>query len=91
MAHGTPEQKERYIEKMVRGEEVWCQLFSEPAAGSDLAGLRTTAVKDGDAGSSTARRSGPPARTTPTWGMIVTRTDPTRAPSTRASPTSSST
>ena len=41
MAHGTHEQKERYIEKMARGEEIWCQLFSEPAAGSDLAGLRT--------------------------------------------------
>ena len=42
MAHGTPEQKKRYLEPMLRADEVWCQLFSEPAAGSDLAGLRTT-------------------------------------------------
>ncbi len=48
MAHGTPEQKSKYIEKMARGDEIWCQLFSEPAAGSDLAGLRTSAVKKGD-------------------------------------------
>jgi alkylation response protein AidB-like acyl-CoA dehydrogenase len=47
MTHGTPEQKSGYLRKMARGEEIWCQLFSEPAAGSDLAGLRTSATKKG--------------------------------------------
>ena len=48
MAFATEEQKERYVPKMTRGEEIWCQLFSEPIAGSDLAGLRTNVRRDGD-------------------------------------------
>lgn len=47
-AFATPEQRERYVARAFRGDEVWCQLFSEPAAGSDLAGVRTTAIRDGD-------------------------------------------
>jgi alkylation response protein AidB-like acyl-CoA dehydrogenase len=48
IAHGTEAQKARYLDPLLRGDEVWCQLFSEPGAGSDLAALATKAVRDGD-------------------------------------------
>ncbi len=76
MAHGTDEQKERFLPKMVRGEEVWCQLFSEPAAGSDLAGLRMSAVKDGDEWVINGQKIWTTGAQYSDWGMIVTRTDP---------------
>jgi alkylation response protein AidB-like acyl-CoA dehydrogenase len=48
IAHGSEAQKARYLDPLLQGEEVWCQLFSEPGAGSDLAALATRAVRDGD-------------------------------------------
>ena len=76
MAHGTDEQKQRYLRPMLRGEEIWCQLFSEPAAGSDLAGLRTTAVRDGDHWVINGQKIWTTGAHYCKWGMVVTRTDP---------------
>ena len=90
MVHGTPEQQERYLDPMLRGDELWCQLFSEPGAGSDLAGLGTRRCATATSRSSTVRRCGPRTRTTPTSGSCSPAPTPTRR-STAASPTSSST
>src|SRR5262245_18364008 len=79
MTHGTKEQKERYIKEMARGQVVWCQLFSEPAAGSDLAGLRTSAVKDGSDWIINGQKIWSTGAHFCDWGMIVTRTDPNAA------------
>ncbi len=76
MTHGTQEQKDRYLQPMLRGDEIWCQLFSEPAAGSDLAGLRMTAVKDGDDWVVNGQKIWTTGAQFCKWGMIVTRTDP---------------
>jgi acyl-CoA dehydrogenase len=76
MAHGTPEQKQRYIKQMARGEVVWCQLFSEPAAGSDLAGLRSSAVRDGSDWVLNGQKIWSTGAHFCDWGMIVVRTDP---------------
>ncbi len=84
--HASPDQVARWVRPALNQDVIWCQLFSEPGAGSDAAGIRTRATKDGGtAGGSTARRSGPAARTWPisAWprcGRTRTR------PSTRASP-----
>ena len=48
VTHGSEAQKARYLRPLFTGEEVWCQLFSEPGAGSDVASLATRAVRDGD-------------------------------------------
>jgi len=77
MVHGTDEQKTRYLRPMLRGEEIWCQLFSEPSAGSDLAGLRTSAVRDGDDWILNGQKIWTTGAQYSKWGMIVTRSDPT--------------
>ena len=77
MVHGTDDQKARYLEKMLRGEEIWCQLVSEPSAGSDLAGLRTRAVRDEASGAwiIDGQKIWTSGAQYCKWGMIVTRTD----------------
>lgn len=79
MAHGTPEQKKKHIPDMLRGRQIWCQLFSEPAAGSDLAGLRTSAVKDGSDWILNGQKIWSTGAHFSDWGMVVTRTDPNAA------------
>jgi alkylation response protein AidB-like acyl-CoA dehydrogenase len=79
MAHGTDEQKERFLPNMVQGEEVWCQLFSEPDAGSDLAGLKTSAVQDGDNWVINGQKIWTTGAQYCKWGMLVARTDPNAA------------
>jgi len=76
MTHGTKQQKERYVKEMARGQVVWCQLFSEPAAGSDLAGLRSSAVRDGSDWIINGQKIWSTGAQYCDWGMIVVRTDP---------------
>jgi acyl-CoA dehydrogenase len=79
MAHGTPEQKKRYLRDMARGQVIWCQLFSEPAAGSDLAGLRTSAVRNGGDWVINGQKIWSTGAHYSDFGMIVTRSDPNAA------------
>ncbi|MEQ8483218.1 MAG: acyl-CoA dehydrogenase family protein [Pseudomonadales bacterium] len=71
--------KERLLPKLAAGEEVWCQLFSEPHGGSDLAGLRTRAVKDGDDWVINGQKIWTSGAQHSDYGILITRTDPTVA------------
>jgi alkylation response protein AidB-like acyl-CoA dehydrogenase len=75
IAHGTPEQKSRYLEPLARGDEIWCQLFSEPGAGSDLAALAARAVKDGDHWVVTGQKTWCSGAHYADFGILLTRSD----------------
>ena len=76
MEYGTPEQIQKYLKPMFTAEEIWCQLFSEPGSGSDLASLSTRAVDDGDGYIVNGQKVWTTLGHLAKWGLLVTRTDP---------------
>jgi alkylation response protein AidB-like acyl-CoA dehydrogenase len=75
LAHATPEFLQRHIPKILSGEEVWCQFYSEPEAGSDLAGIRTRAMRDGDHWIINGSKIWSSGAHYADWAMCLARTD----------------
>jgi alkylation response protein AidB-like acyl-CoA dehydrogenase len=76
VSHGTDEQKQRYLRPLFTAEEIWCQLFSEPGAGSDVAGLSTRAERDGDEWNINGQKVWTTLAHLSKFGLLVARTNP---------------
>jgi len=80
MAHGDDEQRRRWLSRILAADDIWCQLFSEPDAGSDLASLSTSAEKRGDGYVVTGRKVWSSHARWANWGIALVRTNPTAPP-----------
>jgi len=78
MAYGNDDHKAEHLPKIASGEEVWCQLFSEPVAGSDLAGIKTRAVREGDKWVINGQKVWTSGAHYSDFGLLITRTDPSQ-------------